>query len=449
VRKSVYALGDFTVNTALTSLSMVYVGFYLVQVAGLRPELAGTVQLVGRLVDAFTDPAMGRVSDRIPWRSGRRRPFFLIGAVPFGASFALLWWDVPLDSQTGLFAYYTAVYVAMSLSITVVSVPYLALQPEMARGYDARTSLNTYRNIGSLFGVIAAILIRPIADALGGVDATGFARAGIAFGVMLAVPWVAVWWATWERADFRQRTAQASILESARAVLRHRSFLRLTGLYLCGRTSMDLAGATLILYFTFWLGRSEDFEITMLIFLSTVMLVLPVWLRISRKTEKTRVFIIGSVWWMVCQLTILFGQPDWPRWIFLVFVPLTAVGYAVVDLIPWAMLGEVVDEDDLAHGERREGLYNGVFMFVRKLSGTLAVWLAFVLLGWLGYEQADTQNEATVTAIRLMTSVGPALFLGIGILFARNYPLTRQRHAEIVAALAARDSATGEASPRP
>jgi len=446
LRKSVYALGDFTVNTALTSLSMVFVGYFLVQVAGLRPELAATVQLVGRVIDAFTDPAMGRLSDRIDWASGRRRPFFLMAALPFGATFALLWWDVPLDGQMERFAYYTAVYIAMSLAMTVLSVPYLALQPEMARGYDARTSLNTFRNIGSLLGVVAAILVRPVAVAVGGADATGFMRAGIVYGVLLAAPWLAVWWATWERPDFQHRRAQAGLIESARLIARHRSFLRLIGVYMCGRISMDLVGAMLILYFTFWLGRSEDFELTMLLFLLSTALALPVWLRIARRTEKIRIFIIGSVWWMAFLLAILFGQPEWPRWIFFVFVPLTAVGYAVVDLIPWAMLGEVVDEDDLESGERREGLYNGVFMFVRKLSGTAAVWLAFMLLGWLGYGKSETQNEDTVLAIRLMTSVVPALFLGMGILFAWRYPLTRRRHAEIVAALAARDGA-GSASP--
>ena len=35
---------------------------------------------------------------------------------------------------------------------------------------------------------------------------------------------------------------------------------QLVGLYLCGRVSMDLIGAMLILYFTHCLGRSEDFE---------------------------------------------------------------------------------------------------------------------------------------------------------------------------------------------
>ena len=62
-RKAIYGTGDFTVNTVLASLNIVYVTYFLTQIAGLRPELAGMVQLLGRAVDAFTDPAMGRLSD--------------------------------------------------------------------------------------------------------------------------------------------------------------------------------------------------------------------------------------------------------------------------------------------------------------------------------------------------------------------------------------------------
>ena len=69
-----------------------------------------------------------------------------IGAVPFGMSFALLWWVVPVESQLLKFAYYTAVYTLLSVAMTVVAVPYLSLQPEMATGYDARTRLNAFRN---------------------------------------------------------------------------------------------------------------------------------------------------------------------------------------------------------------------------------------------------------------------------------------------------------------
>jgi GPH family glycoside/pentoside/hexuronide:cation symporter len=112
----------------------------------------------------------------------------------------------------------------------------------------------------------------------------------------------------------------------------------------------------------------------------------------------------------------------------------------VVDLMPWSMLGEVVDEDDLITGERREGIYNGFFTFLRKLAGTLAVALALTLLGALGFVRGAEQNEATLTAIRFLTTVGPAFFLLLAVWLARGYPLTREAHAEITRQLVERSA---------
>ena len=74
-----FGLGDFSINTVLTTLALLYVTHFLLNVVGLRPELAGAVQLIGRTVDAISDPAMGRLSDRCRWRWGRRRPFLSLG----------------------------------------------------------------------------------------------------------------------------------------------------------------------------------------------------------------------------------------------------------------------------------------------------------------------------------------------------------------------------------
>jgi GPH family glycoside/pentoside/hexuronide:cation symporter len=114
-----------------------------------------------------------------------------------------------------------------------------------------------------------------------------------------------------------------------------------------------------------------------------------------------------------------------------------------MDLMPWSMLGEVVDEDDLATGERREGIYYGLFMFLRKLAGTVAVSIALLLLGMLGYTSFGPQPESALTAIRWLTSIAPAAFLVLSVWFARSYRLTRERHAEILAELARRDAGSG------
>jgi len=440
LRKSIYATGDFTVNTVLVALNIVYVFHFLTDIAGLRPELAGLVQFIGRTVDAFTDPLMGRISDRCRWRSGRRRPFFLLGALPFGACFALLW-VVPDGSQLSMFAYYTVAYVLLSLAMTVLSVPYLALQPELARGYDARTSLNTFRNVGALAGVLAgAVLLRPTANAFGG-GAEGYAATGWLYAVLLALPWLAVHAVTWERPDFQARSAQISFGQAMRMLAAHRSFRRLTGLYVCGRISMDVVGAMLIVYFTHVIGRTGDFELAMGIFFVSVALSLPVWLRIAPRFEKSTLFVVGSAWWAASFGLLWFAQPDWPRGALLLFAPLGAIGYALVDLMPWSMLGEVVDEDDLATGERREGLYNGFFMFVRKVAGTVAVLVLGGLLGSFGLRPGETPGETTLVAIRLLASVAPAALLLAGIWIARGYPLTRAAHERIRAQLHARDGA--------
>jgi Na+/melibiose symporter-like transporter len=443
-RKSVYALGDLTVNTALSALSLVYASYFLVQVADLRPLLAGLVPLLGRTLDAVTDPLMGRISDRTRWRGGRRRPWFLIGALPYGAAFAMMWSDPGLASEWARFAYYAVAYCLVTTAMTVLSVPYLALLPEMALGYDARTSLHTYRAIGSNLGIFAALAIRPVANALGG-GAEGFAAAGLLFGVGLALPWLAVHRVTFERPSFRERPAEAGVFAGVRIALRQRTFVRLTAIYIMGRVAMDLASALLILYVSFWLGRSADFEPVMVVFLVAVIAALPFWLRVARGRDKGDVFVVGSVWWIVCGLGLALVQPGWPAWVLYAYVPVVGVGFAVVDLMPWAMLGEVIDEDELESGERREGLYNGMFTFLRKLGGAVAVFLVLGILDLAGYEKGAEQGETARQAIRWMTALGPAVFLAIGVALARGYPLTRARHREILRQLAARPA--GAATP--
>jgi sugar (glycoside-pentoside-hexuronide) transporter len=434
LRKAVYALGDFTVNTALSSLSLIYAAYFLTQVAGLSGMLAGLVPLIGRAVDAITDPAMGRLSDITRLRAGRRRPYFLIGAVPFGISFALLWASPSFTSVELRFGYYTLVYCMLSLSMTTLSVPYLALLPEMARGYDERTSLNAFRNVGSVCGIIAAVGIRPLANALGG-GSEGFAAAGVVLGIALALPWLAVHRVSFERPSFRGRSVQLGFLEGLKLVARHRTFTKLMGFYLSGRIAMDLIATLMILYFTFWLGRSEDFEITMFLFLTSVVASLMLWLRLARHFDKGTIFIFGCVWWMASQLIFLLATPDWPRWILFAYAPLTAIGYAAVDLMPWSMVGDVIDEDDVATGERREGLYNGVFTFLRKLGGALGVFLVLGTLDLVGLVQGEVQTEAVRGTIRLLTALGPMLFLALAIWIARGYPLSRSAHTRILARL--------------
>jgi Na+/melibiose symporter-like transporter len=405
--------------------------------------LAGLVPLIGRGVDAITDPLMGRLSDRTRWSSGRRRPFFLLGAIPYGLSFLLLWMDPPFVSQAARFAYYAAAYSFFSLTLTVLYVPYLALVPEMATGYDERTSLNAYRSAVGSLGMLAAISLRLVAEALGG-ESADFATAAALYALLLTLPWLAVYWVTFEPERAPPALERRPLFEGVVDVARQRSFRHLCVIYLLGRMAMDIAGAMLILYSTFWLGRIDDFEVVMLLFFGGLLLSYPLAVRLAAHRDKARLYAAGAVLWALVSASQWIVQPDWPRWVFIAFVPLITPGFAIVDLMPWSMIGEVADEGELDSGERRDGLYNGVLSFVRKFGGAIGLFLVLGLLDVMGFvEGREVQSETVRQSIRAISAFGPVLPLLGGALPALRYPIGRTAHARTRAALDARGSLRG------
>jgi len=106
----------------------------------------------------------------------------------------------------------------------------------------------------------------------------------------------------------------------------------------------------------------------------------------------------------------------------------------------------VADEDELLSGERREGLYVGVFTFLRKLAGAFGVALAFNVLDWVGFEAGQDPDAAVVWVLRSLTALIPVIFVIMSMFVAFGYPLGRERHAEILAELERRRG-TGTTQP--
>jgi GPH family glycoside/pentoside/hexuronide:cation symporter len=182
--------------------------------------------------------------------------------------------------------------------------------------------------------------------------------------------------------------------------------------------------------------------------LAVVAVSLPAWLRLSRFHEKRTLFCAGALWWIAVQAGLWVVDADAPAFAAVALIGLAGVGYGVTDLMPWSMLGDVTDEDELRSGERREGIYAGFFTFLRKLGGATGVALASVVLQLSGYEQrAEAQPESALLAIRALTVIAPAVFLAVAIAVARGYPLTRERLDRVQAALAERQAlARGDSS---
>jgi len=155
--KLAYGAGDL--GPAITAnIAVFYMLFFFTNVAGLPPALAGSVLMIGKIADAINDPMIGVLSDRTSSRWGRRLPWMLLAAVPFGA-IHLLQWVIPNFNSWGLFAYYVVVGILFNLTYTAINLPYQALTPELTQDYDERTSLNSFRFSFSIGGSILSFII--------------------------------------------------------------------------------------------------------------------------------------------------------------------------------------------------------------------------------------------------------------------------------------------------
>src|SRR5512137_3184707 len=108
-QKLIFGSGDWSIATFGT-LRQLFYAIFLTDVVGLDARLASVAALLGILWDALNDPLVGTLSDRVRTRWGRRRPFLLFFAIPFGLAFVMLWWAPPFKNQILLAATVSLVY---------------------------------------------------------------------------------------------------------------------------------------------------------------------------------------------------------------------------------------------------------------------------------------------------------------------------------------------------
>src|SRR5215210_2045107 len=107
--KLLYGSGDWGISS-MGMMRSIFYAIYLTDVVGLEPRLASFGALLGIVWDGINDPLIGLLSDRLQTRWGRRRPFLLWFAIPFGSSFIMLWSAPNWENQTALMIYVTVTF---------------------------------------------------------------------------------------------------------------------------------------------------------------------------------------------------------------------------------------------------------------------------------------------------------------------------------------------------
>lgn len=456
--KIVYGSGDWGL-ASFGTLRQIFYAIFLTDVVGLDARLASFAALAGIVWDALNDPLVGMLSDRLDSRWGRRRPFLLLFAIPFGAAFALLWWAPPWESQFALAIHVALAYMLADTLQTFVSVPFYALTPELTPDYDERTSLTGYRMVFNLGASLATAVSAPIivdsALASGLRAQQGYLMVAALFGGLAALPFLIMFFIIREKYSHRP-TEEVTLRQSLRTAWANIPFRFATGLYILNWITFDLVALMLPFFLTYWvaggdrlasiqvLGESIALESVVLgLLLITAVLAVPIWTVLARAMGKRRAYIAGMTFWAVVQLLIIFIQPGQIS-LTLGLAVLAGISVSTAHVLPDAIFPDVIEWDELRTRRRNEGVYYGAKNFARKLTGAVAIFIALQVLGWFGYQsppQGATffpQSELTLRTMRLLTGPGGALLLLSSIAVAWFYPLTRARHNRIRRLLAVR-----------
>lgn len=456
--KFIYGLGDWGTSVGATARNIFWFVF-LTNVVGLNAGLAGGVVLIGRIWDSINDPLIGTLSDRIQSRWGRRRPFLLFGAVPFAVSFLLMFYVPPFSSTAALALYFAVVFLLFDTLYTIVNVPYLALLPEMTEGYDERSSLTGWRiGFSILASLVTAGLFKLLAEnvfgqmAGGGPDGirTGYLIAAALWAVTIALPFILVALFI-DEPDHDPVTSPIQPVRNLVEVFRNKAFRLAALIYLICFTTGDIILVVLVRYLIDYARVPPGFDnLVLAMVLGSALVSLPLVVWLMRRTDKRTAYLV-SIGFLIAVLLIGALVPPGQPAPIMVGAVLAGFGFAALSVVPWAIVADVVEADELETGERREGLFAGYLVFLRKMASAFAIFAvgqALAITGFISSTDGSVfiaQPPAALGAMRFMVTVVPAVALALSLVLAWRFPIDRETYEAIRIELEARRAAEDRA----
>ena len=199
--------------------------------------------------------------------------------------------------------------------------------------------------------------------------------------------------------------------EQLKIAFSNKPFLFVIGIYLCSWLAVQLTASILIYYVVSWMGMTSDAStLVALAVQGTAFITLFLWRWISEKAGKKVVYFAGTVIWMVAQAGLFLLQPDQVTLMY-ILATMAGFGVSVAYLIPWSMVPDVIELDELRTGQRREGVFYGFMVLLQKFCLALAIWIVGIGLDLAGFierlpgEEIPVQPDSALFAIRL--AIGP------------------------------------------
>lgn len=428
-RKWGYISGDLGISIAFFVVGFFFM-YYLTDLVGLDPMLAGIAFGIGMFWDAVSDPIMGLVSDRTRSRAGRKRVYVLFGAVPLGVSFFMLWIIPSQSTEAVQFILATVFLLLFKTAYTVVAVPYMSLLPVISSNYDERTQISGMRaftsQFGTILGGVSALLVSSFSR-----EVVGLRTLGVSYGILVAVLMMIS--AQSVKGMEKNIPARKSISTRARfRVLLERNYLVLVILYFFGGVATTSMTASFPYFAEHIMGNESLSTFGLAVFILTAMLFIPLWLKLCRRFQK-KYLLVATTFSMALILSVMGIFLNEELIVpFFILISLAGAFMSAYFIIPYSLVPDTIDLSELRTGKRNESVFFGVWVFIHKLGLTAAPLIMGFMMGALGYDGTlGTQTSSGLLSVRLTFAILPAVFFVITGLIGLKYGISREEHIEM------------------
>jgi GPH family glycoside/pentoside/hexuronide:cation symporter len=408
---------------------------YFQMTLNVDPALIGTAIALPRLWDAFTDPAMGLISDNTHTRFGRRRPYILIGALLMAVAFASIWMASPDWSERTIAIYLTVSLLVFYTCYTIYAVPWTSLTYEMTPDPRERTRVASYAGFFGKVGELSYSWFFPIsqaaifATATEGVRIVGWVVAFLFFAVVGIIPGLFVKERYFKRAASQEKVR---IVSSLKATATNRAFVVLIALtilqILAGMFASNI-DYYLIVYSMCGGDVAEGSHWKAILSTSYAIVGIAAIYPINHLANKySKRFALSFAFGLVLVGAIgkwfLFTPGN--NWKLVLDPILCGPVWIAINILSISMLADICDVDELRHGLRREGVFGSILEWVKKSGYSLGFLGAFLTVRLTGFhsELGGAQTPETIFSMRVVLAGSTAVWAVAAIWILRYYPIT-------------------------
>jgi GPH family glycoside/pentoside/hexuronide:cation symporter len=428
-----YALPAFAL-AAVGIPVYVYLPKFYSDVVGASVTTLGILLGSVRIIDAFTDPLIGILSDRTRTRHGRRRPFIGLGSIPLALALGLLFAPPTLGPSAAAWWFGIGIFI-LFLCWTLVAVPYEALGTELSDDYHERTRLLGTRDGFLIAGTLAAVIApevisrfvaTPSSDAS---QRTTFLIMAVLYAPLLLGTCFVCTRLVREPRGIAALPTQRGPWNDMRTALGNRPFRILLVSYTLSAFGSNLP-ATLILYYVQYVLESDRAGLFLILYMGCGILFLPLWIRLALKFGKKPAWLAAMALNTGSFLFVFFLGPG-AEGFYGALVILSGIGFGATLALPSAMQADVIDYHELLTGTRSEGCYVGLWSVAKKLAAALGIGVALFALGRAGYVPNQPQPARVRLVLRTLYALVPCACNLAGLLVALRYPISKAAHDRI------------------